>query len=317
MPSFPKPKFPFPYDVADEIQRLRAHKAARGVPAKAADRLLLATWNIANFGAQERRDQDRRLIAEILGYFDIAAIQETKENFGDLFDVAHRLGPKYRVLMSDVAGNNERMAFVYDSTKLEPLLEKIGEIALPPKDLENIKLPGITRKFQGFDRTPYLATWSAGRMSILLVNVHLFYGSEKKADVERRALETFAVARWAHQREKSRFAFTRDVIVLGDMNMPKAEPGDPIFKALTKLGLEVPDHTSKVGSSIVDDHAYDQIAFFPGATRADFTGRKGVFDFDQVIFPALWQSRGEKDFNAYVRYYISDHRPMWAEFRIA
>ena len=26
-------------------------------------------------------------------------------------------------------------------------------------------------------------------------------------------------------------------------------------------------------------------------------------------------SRGEKDYNAYLRYYLSDHRPMWMEFR--
>lgn len=29
----------------------------------------------------------------------------------------------------------------------------------------------------------------------------------------------------------------------------------------------------------------------------------------------LWRNRGEKDFDTYVKYYLSDHRPMWMEFR--
>ena len=28
-----------------------------------------------------------------------------------------------------------------------------------------------------------------------------------------------------------------------------------------------------------------------------------------------WEDRGEKDFLAYVRYYLSDHRPLWAQFK--
>ena len=42
----------------------------------------------------------------------------------------------------------------------------------------------------------------------------------------------------------------------------------------------------------------------------------GVFDFDGALFKTLWDSRGRTDFLAYLRYYVSDHRPMWAEFAI-
>lgn len=318
MPSFPKPTFQYAVSLASEISRLRQHKQARVIPGKSQNRLLLCTWNLANFGEQQREDPHHRLIAEILGWFDIAAIQETKDNFGPLEDVVRRLGAQFKYVMSDVAGNKERMAFVYDSQKVK-LLEKIGEIALPPTDLKNIKLPGITQKFAGFDRTPYIATFQAGQFSFLLVNVHLFFGSDaKKKDIERRQLETFAVARWADQREGSQFSFTRDIIALGDFNMPKAVATDPIFKALTSKGLHTPQHSMQVGSNLAADKHYDQIAFFPGETQADFTGNHGVFDFDQVIFPDLWNNgQGEKRFNAYVKYYMSDHRPMWMEFRTA
>ena len=314
MPNFPKPKFQFEYSPQPEIQRLRQHKQARAIPAKSPQTLLLATWNIANLGGQERRAKDRQLIAEILSWFDITAIQETKDNFGDLMDLEQQLGGNYTVLMSDPGGNSERMAFVYDSQKLK-LSEKVGEVAVPPKDLPKIKLPGVTRKFDGFDRNPYVATWQVRQTSLLLANVHLFFGSEKKADIDRRRLETFAVARWAALREQSPFAFTRNIVALGDFNMPKAEPGDPIYQALTAKGLELPGHSSKVASAVVSDAQYDQIAFFPGATKQSFTGNKGVFDFDQVVFPTLWQ-QSQANFKTYIKYYLSDHRPMWAEFAV-
>ena len=57
----------------------------------------------------------------------------------------------------------------------------------------------------------------------------------------------------------------------------------------------------------------DQIVFLPGETKNCFTGRKGVFDYDTVIFKELWEERGKGDFNKYLRYYMSDHRPMWMQ----
>jgi len=316
MPVFPKPKFPFEYDVPAEIARLRAHKRHRGIPERDTDHLLVATWNIANFGAQKRRDQDHALLAEIISWFDIIAIQECRENFSGLEDVLRKLPPSYRMLMSDVAGNNERMAFLYSSLKLG-LLEEVGEIAFPPSRYKSVKLPGVNLPFDGFDRSPYLAAFECGSTSFTLVNVHLYWGKDNDVSMERRTLETFAVAKWCDLRKKSSFSFTRELMALGDFNMPKAEPGDPIYKALTSLGLELPDHSTQISSSISKDAHYDQIAFLPQTTRDLFTGLKGVFDYDGVIFPDLWKDGNNKgNFKAYLRYYISDHRPMWVQLKL-
>ena len=43
---------------------------------------------------------------------------------------------------------------------------------------------------------------------------------------------------------------TRELVALGDFNMPKSEPGDPIYNALTKLGLELPEHSTQIASAI-------------------------------------------------------------------
>ena len=316
MPVFPKPKFAFEYDIATEITHLRKHKKTRNIPKREKGKLLVATWNIANLGAQDRRDQDRSLIAEILSWFDIVAIQECRENFGHLFDLHAKLPKSFRVIMSDASGNNERMAFLYDSRKLT-VLEEIGEIAFPPSRYKTIKLPEIEQQFNGFDRTPYLVSFSAGITSFIFVNVHLFFGDNSPESIDRRSLETFAVAKWSDLRKKSPFSFTRELVALGDFNMPKCEPGDPIFKALTKLGLELPEHSTQIASSISTDANYDQVVFLPETTQHCFTGLKGVFDYDTAIFPDLWrEGTNEKDFRTYLRYYISDHRLMWVQLSI-
>ena len=316
MPVFPKPKFDFVYDVGSEIERLRTHKKARSIPPRTPDSILVATWNIANLGIQARRDQDRSLIAEVISWFDFIAIQECRENFGELFDLQHKLPESYRVLMSDASGNNERLVYLYDDKKLTAL-EEIGEIAFPPSRYGSVKLPGIKQKFNGFDRTPYLASFAVGATSIIFVNVHLFFGNTGTKAMARRSLETFAVAKWSRLRCKSKHSFTRELVALGDFNMPKTVPGDPIFKALTRYGLELPEHSTQIASSIASDAQYDQIAFLPSTTKHCFTGLKGVFDFDAVIFPMLYKKgKNAKNFKSYLRYYISDHRPMWVQLAV-
>jgi hypothetical protein len=39
----------------------------------------------------------------------------------------------------------------------------------------------------------------------------------------------------------------------------------------------------------------------------------GVFDFDAVVFSELWERGDRARFNAYLRYYLSDHRMMWVK----
>jgi endonuclease/exonuclease/phosphatase family metal-dependent hydrolase len=318
MPEFPKPTFTYSYNLNSQIEALRhyrRHREGRAIPRKSSDRLLLATWNVANLGAQERRDKDYRLIAELIKWFDMTALQEVKDDLTGLEAIMRLLPNRYHVLFSDAAGNHERLAFVFDSRKVT-LLEKVGEVAIPAKDKRYIKLPVTAQKFQGFDRHPYLAAFSAGSFTFVLVNVHLYFGSESAVAMNRRSLEAYAVGRWADLRRKSQNAFSRDIIVLGDFNLPKVEPDDPVYTALTKRGLHLPEHSNRIGSAIASDNQYDQIAFFPGQTQDEFTGSSGVFDFDGALFRNLWDSRGRNDFLAYMRYYISDHRILWAQFRI-
>ena len=315
MPPFPKPTVAYDYDLTAQLKAIRdyAKQPSRAIPAPAPDRLRIATWNVANLGVQERRDKDYRLIAEIMSWFDLVAVQEVNNNLGGIRSVHAHLPARYRLLYSDASGNDERLTYLYDASRVR-LLEEIGEVAPAPSTYRYITLPGVGQTFSGFDRNPYLATFTCGSFTFSLVNVHLYFGSDSTIAKNRRSLETYAVARWADIRRKSSGAFTHDVIPLGDFNLPKRQPGDPIYEALIKRGLQLPPHSTQIGSSIATDATYDQIAFFPGETQDDFV-QAGVFDFDGGVFGDLWSSH-QNDFLGYLRYYLSDHRPLWAVFRV-
>ncbi len=318
MPPFPRPNFTYNYQANSEINAVRHHRdnePGRQIPRKRNNRLLLATWNIANLGVQQRRDRDYRLIAEMISWFDIVALQEVNDNLAGLRGIQAHLPNSWWTLFSDKAGNDERMAFLYDGNKVSEL-EKTGEIAVPPSQQRFIRLPGITRTFRGFDRNPYLGSFAAGNFEFLLVNVHLYFGGNTRANRERRALEAYAAARWADLRRDDQHAYVSDIIALGDFNMPRYQPGDLIYTALRRRGLERPQHSTRISSTIATDRDYDQIMFFPGETRDEFTGNTGIFDFDGAAFAHVWQNRTRAQFLAYTRYYLSDHRILWAEFRI-
>jgi hypothetical protein len=123
-------------------------------------------------------------------------------NLDGLQGIASHLPASYRLLFSDTGGNDERLTFVYDSTKIEHL-DEIGEVEPSPSDYKSVTLKGVTTRFSDFDRTPYLVTFKAGGFTFSLVNVHLFYGSTSKADINRRALEAYAIAWWTSRRRRN------------------------------------------------------------------------------------------------------------------
>lgn len=322
MPPFPKPSFEYAFHVGSQIGALhtyRATKPGRAIPAKNSERLLVASWNIANLGVQERRDRDYRLLAEMISWFDLVAVQEVNDDLTGLRAVMNQLasipgGGSWRALFSDKAGNSERLAYIFDASKVT-LREKVGEVAIPPSEQRYIRVDADSPEFRGFDRNPYLAAFQCGTFEFVILNVHLYFGSDSApGDIARRRNETYAVGRWADLRRSSDYAYSPETIVIGDFNMPQAKWGDPIYAALVGRGLYIAPHSTEVGgTNLRGDKHYDQIAFFPGPTQ-DRNTNVGVFDFDGALFGHLWQTRTEAEFLSYMRYYISDHRLLWAEF---
>ena len=316
MPPFPKPTFDYEYNSDLQINALRQWRdtqPGRAIPVKQQSKLLLGSWNIANLGdaGQIRADRDIAVMAEILSWFDLVALQEVKENLADLDRILAHM-PGYEAVFSDQSGNDERMAYIYDTARITRL-PLAGEIDIPPSSQRHIKISGSTQKFSGFDRAPYTVAFQCEDFVLTLVNVHLFFGSSSKTSLNRRALETYAAGRWADLRRKRGRAFSNNVVVIGDMNMPKAEVGDEVYDALRKRGLHIPTHQSRIGTTITEGKHYDQLAFFPGDAGRAYI-QDGVFDFDGGVFADLWQARTSSEFETYLRYHLSDHRPIWVQF---
>jgi endonuclease/exonuclease/phosphatase family metal-dependent hydrolase len=327
MRALTKPKPEHIYDPQSEIHNLIQHRDAvpadvtrnRNIPAVGQPgKLLLASWNIANLGVHKRRPADLKVIAEILSWFEIVAIQEIADNLDDFMGLIAGLPGHFAWIFNDRAGNDERSAYLYDTRRVS-LSPKIGEVVIVEHDRRHVTLPGITRKFHGFNRNPYLAGFSIDNTDILLTNCHLIYGpqgssTERKASIERRQLEAYAIARWCDLRRSDKHRWTKNILALGDFNLPRAETGDAIHAALTKRGLSLPPHTTRIPTNVSNTADYDQIAVTPGLKSK--VKKMGVFDFDAAIFSDIFNAAAPGYWRSCAKYYISDHRPLWMQLEL-
>ncbi len=305
----------FTYTLAQEQQALLSTKVLRGIPQKSANKLLTATWNLTNFGVQKRTDNDLALMAEVISWFDLIAIQEIADDLEQLRSLMNHLPANYSVIISDIGGNDERAGFLYDSNKIARL-EMAAEVAVPPSDHRFIRMKGVSGSFDGFDRNPYLVAFRAGTLEFTAVSVHLYYGGNAYYDEDRRALEAYALARWADQRHKAPGAYSQNLLVMGDFNLPIRDNSSNVYRALKAKRLILPQHSTSMGSNLSGDKYYDQVAFQAGGMQNAYSGNSGVFDFDHTpFFNNAWDV--SKDyFDTTVKYHIADHRPLWAEFNI-
>ena len=323
------------------------------MPKSKADNLLLASWNIANLGVQKRSKSARVVIAHILKRFDLIAVQEINDNYRVFTAIMKAMGKKFDFVMSDTAGNDERLAFIYNTSKVLPS-NLFGEIALRPREYpqRNVKVHyrknrqdkiQIFKNFRytPFDRNPFVGSFKARNIDLVLANVHLYFGAFQKSGKEanrrkyaRRVLEIHALAKWARDRSKGCNAWDKDIVLLGDMNVPNMTDNEATLKALENFDWKSVEFYSKDqtatteslsrigGSNFGNDKTYDQIAFSPSNLKNRVISN-GVFDFDAVFFAHKWKSlsanRTQKkavtEFNKYLRYYMSDHRPIWVELK--
>jgi len=351
---FKEPSPSYRYNSDDEIAALDAHFAARNVPVSEADRLLIATWNIANLGAQKRPPRALPVISHMLSRFDLIAVQEINDNFRTFEKIVRDMDGDFDFVMSDKAGNAERLAFVYRKGKVT--LDKLwGEVALNKNEYPrhtvkaHYRQGGVDKvqtfsnlRFEPFDRNPYIGSFRAGELGFVLANVHLYFGafqnstSEKKREkYARRVLEIYALARWADRVSSGGNAWDRDILLLGDMNVPNMEKNEATIRALKKFGWSSLDYVSNQtigvqptqlshvgGTNLGNDKTYDQIAFAPTDLRGKVSA-SGVFDFDNAVFRSKWDSLSEdltpskatSLFARYVKFHISDHRPLWVQIR--
>lgn len=284
--------------VVERLLKLREQLHDR-IPEKTATQtLLLATWNIREFG-EGRLPESSYYIAEIIDHFDIVVIQEVNsKELGGLESVLDILGDNWSYVMSDgvegSAGGNEAMAFVYNTNKVK-FTGLAGEIVLSgDKTMGGIQ----------FARTPFMVSFRAGWFDFKLCTVHIYYGKDLvKGVYQRRLKEIKAVSDFLLKRQES-----DDVsyILLGDFNIPDTE--GVYFNALvenkyiTRGGQEkskekffIPKEIRKHPTDLGRVSHYDQIAFSLKLERNmvlydDDEQRAGAFNYTESVYkPVDWE----------------------------
>lgn len=337
----------------DALTRLREGLDA-AVPEKDSEnRLLLATWNIRDFGKANRRGYGGRfpethyLIAETLSRFDFVAVQEVND-LAEWSQVMRILGRDYDYVCSDVTatelgGNGERLTYVFDRRKVS-FQSIIGEIVLPADMLISKALVEPAHEedkkiYAGkqFRRSPYVGFFQAGWFKFAICTVHIYYGEESGEKLQERIEEIGAVAEYFGTRADKELKDDRALILLGDFNI--VHPEHKTMKALTDNGFKTPKALAKP-SNVLATKYYDQIAFktkdeviefIEGKSNAgviplfDFVLRDTAEDFDAYWPEAAKSSNAKKaktaaEKKAYYKdwrtYQVSDHNPMWCRIHV-
>lgn len=317
---------PPPEPIAQELAQLREAVDAV-VPRKQLDHnLLIATWNVRMFGSLTRRwtagDDDspkrdlRGLLAieHIVERFDVIALQEVMGDLRALRDLLRALGPHWGFLMTDVtlgkAGNSERMAYLFDTRRVQPS-GLAAELVVPPEWRDEVADGALDRQFA---RTPYAVSFRSGGETFILVTLHVRYGAGAAEREPELATIARFIAEWAERADR----WHHNLLVLGDFNIDRKD--DALWQAFTARGLRVPDALDAVPRSIFADPGaptthrfYDQIAWFTDGVRRrlslEFLGA-GSFDFVPWVYRELALSKSS------LSYRISDHYPLWAEFAL-
>ena len=322
----------------DGLLRLKDGLIKEEIPARTVqDTLLLATWNLREFGKSMygyRSKEALSYIAEVISRFDLVAVQEVRDDLSMLFQLKGLLGGWWKTLCTDVTegaqGNNERLAFLYDARKLQ-FGGLAGEIVIPPVSKGN-------KTYEPSDqlaRTPYIVGFQAGWFKFTICTVHILY-KEGAPSPPERVQEINMIAQSLAARAKEQSAWAKNMILLGDFNI--FQTSDPTMAAITGAGFTVPEQLQKLPSNAPKTNHYDQIAFIaPDLQDQLALSRAGVFNTldyiyrpeDEAAFaPDMGDAyskaktgavRSDKDRTSYYldwrTFQVSDHFPMWIELK--
>ncbi len=304
------------------------------VPSRKSDEsLLVASWNIKEFGhTTQRLNEAYFYIAEIIARFDLVAIQEVKSTLKDLRIVMRILGSDWDYLINDITdgdnGNSERSAYLFNNKRLR-LSGLAGEILLWPAITEGSEIRQLKR-------TPYITGFKAGWKSFAMINIHLHPGDDAE-DVAFRKEEIRLLL--AALKEKNDGLWTQNLVLSGDFNLYQSKDG-PAVSLINQAGYSEVEGLKDKDTNASQTEAYDRLfvrrnKYFEVATDESGEGIGDVFnpfDFvfkqdehrqykDKMIAVYGGTKDLENDANALEDYFmhfwrrnqISDHFPIWFE----
>ena len=266
-------------------------EAITGFPRRSG--LKLAAWNIRNLSDSSRTDTELHKIAKTLIDYDFIAISELRDEkvLKRLQRILSESGAEYGYQISEPVGragspHKERYAFLYYKGLVSVVTD--GEL-----------YPDAADGTDDFVRDPYWATFRAGMFDFSVIAVHVVWGEA----VAGRQAEIMGLADVYQYVQKANGA-EDDVLLVGDFNR---EPSDThAYRNLMALPSMTHLFRLPQKSHIGDSSLYDNI-FFQTDYVTEYAGRSGIDKFDETDF---------KDNDAAASLAVSDHRPVWARFRI-
>lgn len=295
--------------IAKGLIELRKRIDDSNIPSSKLDETInLATWNIRDFGKTGREEASVHYIAEIMGQFDLVAVAEVRDDISDLKRVLDILGPFWHVVFSDfitdARGNRERFAYVYD--KRAVAFTGMASEADEPRTLDR-RSGELTPRITWY-RKPYMSSFRAGSFDFIIIGAHIRWGDDHESRIEPLKM----LAEWVEDRRIEKHVIDKDIILVGDFNIPKID--DDLYKAINSRGLEIPDSIRGLhGSNLKQNARYDQILHYPAET-GNFTNHGGVLDFYCGSFRKLfpWSNKTEDR----LTWEISDHLPLWVQLDV-
>lgn len=300
---------------------------------KVDENLLVASWNIKEFGhTKQRLNEAYFYIAEIISHFDLIAVQEVKSTLKDLQIIMRILGSDWDYIINDItngsSGNSERSAYLFNNKRIR-MSGLAGELVLWPKITQGSEIKQLKR-------TPYIIGFKAGWKSFAMINLHLHPGDDRD-DVAFRKEEIRLLLEAL--KEKTGGLWTRNLILSGDFNLYDKKD-DPAVALIKQSGYDEVDGLHGKDTNASQTEAYDRLfikqsSYFQVATNASGQSIGDVFNpfdfvFRQDDYTAYKKEMvsvygGSKDLennpdalkNYFIRHWrrnqISDHFPIWFE----
>jgi len=306
---------------------------------KADNNLLVASWNIKEFGhTTQRLNESYHYIAEIIAAFDLVAVQEIKTGLKDLNIIMRLLGPDWTYLINDITegtdGNNERSGFVFNKKRVN-FAGLAGEIVLWDDLTRNSTVKQLKR-------TPYITGFNAGWKTFAMINLHLQPG-ESDANIKKRREEVTLLLKAIKQKISDGHFWNENLILCGDFNFyAGAAKDDPTIKAIHEAGFKEVESLIGKDTNASETEAYDRLflsanEYFTLGKNSAGKENGGVFNPFDYVFKfgreeiykdyMIDDYTGEKDMTdagnrkSYFKHpwrknQITDHFPIWFELVI-
>ena len=248
----------------------------------------VASFNIQVFGEKKLANRDAaNVLAQIVRYFDVVAVQEIRDASDDLLprflSLVNADGSHYDYVIGPRLGrtnSKEQYAFIYNAASVECDRQNVYTVD-DPDDLMHRE--PLVAGFRVRGPPPEQA------FTFTLIDVHT---DPDEAQAELNVLDdVFRAVRDDGRGED-------DIILLGDLNADDRHLGELGQVAyITWVVSAVPTNTRGT-------HLYDNI-LFDSRTTVEYARHAGVFDLMSEFHLSMQQALA-----------VSDHLPIWAEFTL-